>query len=186
MFFVLRPYLWYKLLNSLFFGLTVGSIFVLYTPLEPSVFSLGGIMLAVGLLVVAKLYEKMMNLLVFYYVTLAVELLALVIVVSLLGFKFHYASALFIYASYQVTFMFGSYLVRIETLVLKRTALLSFADVMKQKGYLYGMVISYLFYKALEGYGIVDKQMQVYWLHSLLFVLQIAVLALVFRSFVRR
>lgn len=47
------------------------------------------------------------------------------------------------------------------------------------------MVISYLFYKALEGYGIVDKQMQVYWLHSLLFVLQIAVLALVFRSFVR-
>lgn len=182
----LRPYLWYKLLNSLFFGLTVGSIFVLYTPLEPSVFSLGGIVLAIGLLVVAKAYEKMMNLLVFYYVTLGVELIALGIVVALLVFRFHYANALFIYASYQLTFMFGGYLVRIETLVLKRAILLSLADVMKQKGYLLGMVFSYVFYKGLEYIGIVDKQIQVYDLHMLLLLQQIAIVLLVFKSFKHR
>lgn len=179
----LRPYLWYKLFNSLFFGLTVGSIFVLYTPLEPSVFSLGGIILAIGLLVVAKAYEKMMNLLVFYYVTLGVELIAFGIVLALLIFGFHYPNALFIYASYQLTFMFGGYLVRIETLILKRTTLLSLADVMKQKGYLLGMVWSYLFYKGLESMGITDKQIQVYDLHMLLLLQQIAIIVLVFKSF---
>ena len=81
-----RTYLWYKLFNSLFFGLSVGSVFILYTPLEPSIFSLGGIALAVGMLVVAKYYEKMMNLLVFYRMTLLVEIVALIIVVSFLIF----------------------------------------------------------------------------------------------------
>jgi hypothetical protein len=179
----LRAYLWYKWLNSLFFGLTVGSIFVLYTPLEPSVFSLGGIMLAVGLLVVAKAYEKMMNLLVFYYISLGVEALTLVIVLALLALRFNYASALFIYASYQATFAFGNYLVRMETLALKRPVLLSFADVMKQKGYLVGMVLSYLFYKGLDFYGISEKQTQVYDLHALLLLLQIVIIFFVFKAF---
>lgn len=148
---ILRPYLWYKLLNSLFFGLAVGSIFVLYTPLEPSVFSLGGIGLAVGLLVVAKVYEKMMNLLVFYRITLLVELISLLIVISFLVFQYSYSNVLFIYISYQLTFVFGNYLVRMETLALKRAALLSFADVTKQQGYLAGMVLSYFF---LQNYRI--------------------------------
>jgi len=182
----LRAYLWYKLFNSLFFGLSVGSIFVLYTPLEPSIFSLGGIVLAVGMLVVAKFYEKMMHLLVFYRITFLVELIALGIVLSFLLFKYHYANALFIYASYQVTFMFGGYLVRMETLVLKKTALLSFADVLKQKGYLVGMVLSYGFYKVLEYYGITDKQTQVYALHVSLFLLQMVILYLVFKAFSKR
>jgi len=116
---------------------------------------LGGIVLAVGMLVVAKFYEKMMHLLVFYRITLLVELIALGIVLSFLLFKYHYANALFIYASYQVTFMFGGYLMRVETLVLKKTALLSFADVVKQKGYLLGMVLSYGFYKLLDYVAIV-------------------------------
>lgn len=179
----LRPYLWYKLLNSLFFGLAVGSVFVLYTPLEPSVFSLGGIGLAIGLLVVAKVYEKMMNLLVFYRVTLFVEFLALLIVVSFLLFRYSYSSVLFIYISYQLTFVFGNYLMRIETLALKRTILLSFADVLKQKGYLIGMVLSYLFYKGIEWYGISDKQEQVYALHVGLLFIQIVIILLVFKAF---
>ncbi|KFL35117.1 MULTISPECIES: hypothetical protein [unclassified Sulfurospirillum] len=179
----LRPYLWYKLLNSLFFGLAVGSVFVLYTPLEPSVFSLGGIGLAIGLLVVAKVYEKMMNLLVFYRITLLVEFLALLIVVSFLLFRYSYSSVLFIYISYQLTFVFGNYLMRIETLALKRTILLSFADVLKQKGYLIGMVLSYLFYKSIEWYGISDKQEQVYALHVGLLFIQIVIIFLVFKAF---
>lgn len=181
-----RTYLWYKLFNSLFFGLSVGSVFILYTPLEPSIFSLGGIALAVGMLVVAKYYEKMMNLLVFYRMTLLVEIVALVIVVSFLIFKYHYLNALFIYASYQVTFIFGGYLVRMETLLLKKTALLSFADILKQKGYLLGMVLSYIFYKTVEFFDIVDKQTQVYILHVGLFMLQIIIISLVFQTFKRR
>ena len=182
----LRAYLWYKLLNSLFFGLSVGSVFVLYTPLEPSVFSLGGIALAFGMLFVAKFYEKMMNLLVFYRVNLLVEIVPLLIILSFLCFGYHYMNALFIYASYQVTFMFGGYLVRMETLVLKRTTLLSFADVMKQKGYLVGMVLSYGFYKVLESLSVFDKQFQVYYLHVSLLVLQIVILYLVFKAFNQR
>lgn len=179
----LRPYLWYKLLNSLFFGLAVGSVFVLYTPLEPSVFSLGGIGLAVGLLVVAKAYEKMMNLLVFYRITLLVEFLALLIVVSFLIFQYSYTNVLFIYISYQFTFVFGNYLMRIETLALKRTVLLSFADVVKQKGYLAGMVLSYVFYKSIEYFGVLDKQSQVYCLHIGLLAVQIVIIYCVFKAF---
>ena len=180
---VLRPYLWYKLFNSIFFGLAVGSVFVLYTPLEPSVFSLGGIGLAIGLLVVAKGYEKMMNLLTFYRITLFVEFLSLLIVISFLLFRYSYNDVLFIYCSYQLTFVFGNYLMRIETLVLKRTVLLSFADVLKQKGYLIGMVISYVFYKIIEFFGVFDKEMQVYYLHGLLLVVQIVILWCVFKAF---
>lgn len=181
-----RVYLWYKLLNSLFFGFSVGSIFVLYTPLEPSVFSIGGIALALGMLLVAKFYEKMMHLLVFYRVNVLVEVIPLLIILSFLLFQYHYMNALFIYASYQITFMFGGYLVRMETLVLKKTALLSFADVMKQKGYLVGMVLSYGFYKALEMNGVLDKQRQVYDLHIVLLLLQIVILYLLFKAFSKR
>ena len=182
----LRPYLWYKLLNSLFFGVTVGSVFVLYTPLEPSVFSLGGIALAIGLLVVAKFYEKMMNLLVFYRVSLLVEVITLGSVLAFLAFKMSYLNALVIYLSYQTIFVFGGYLIRIETLALKRTSLLSLADVMKQKGYLIGMIVAYLFYKALEWCGTTQKIEQVYALHILLLVLQIAIIVLVLKSFRQR
>ena len=179
----LRFYLWYKLLNSLFFGLAVGSVFVLYTPLEPSVFSLGGIGLAIGLLLVAKAYEKMMNLLVFYGVSLGVELLSLFIVMSFLLFDYAYANVLFIYIAYQMTFIFGNYLMRMETLVLKRTRLLSFADVVKQKGYLAGMIFSYIFYKGLEYCEIMEKQTQVYYLHELLLGIQILMIVLVVKAF---
>ncbi|AFL68806.1 hypothetical protein [Sulfurospirillum barnesii] len=179
----LRPYLWYKLLNSLYFGIAIGSVFVLYTPLEPSVFSLGGIGLAVGLLMVAKGYEKMMNLRVFYGVSLGVELLSFVIVVSFLLFDYAYANVLFIYISYQVTFVFGSYLMRMETLALKRSVLLSYVDIMKQKGYLAGMLLSFLVYKSLEFIGIVDKQAQVYSLHVGLFCVQTLIIVLVFKAF---
>ncbi len=65
-----RPYVWYKLLNSLFFGLSTGSVFILYAPLKPSIYSLGGIVLALGLLVVAKWYERMMNRRVFFAIAL--------------------------------------------------------------------------------------------------------------------
>ena len=181
----LRAYIWYKFLNSLFFGLSVGSIFIIYTPLKPSVYSLGGIVLALGMLSIAKWYDLMMNIKVFYKVTLFVEITVLLFVGLFLVFNYSYMIALSVYIGYQVTFMFGNYLVRIETIVLKKTAILSITDVVKQKGYLFGMIISYLFYKGLEYLHVTDKKIQVYDLHVGLFILQIVILILIVKAFKR-
>ena len=156
---------------------------MLYAPLEPSIFSLGGVVLAIGLLFVAKRYEKMMNLPAFFRINLLVAGLMLVMILAFLVLKLSYMSALFIYICYQATFLFGSYLVRMETLALKRTSLLSMADVLKQKGYLAGMVLSYLFYKGAEFWGISDKELQVYILHVGLLVLQFLIIALLLKAF---
>ena len=178
-----RYYLWYKLLNSLFFGISTGSIFIIYAPLKPSIYSLGGIILALGLLIVAKFYEKMMNKRIFYLVSILIEGVVLIMVAYFLLFSYSYTTALLVYASYQLTFMFGSYLVRVETLMLKKSVMLKFVDVAKQKGYLIGMVVAYLFYKGLELQGLVDKQEQVYFLHFILLVLQSGVLWSVYKAF---
>ena len=179
----IRSYLYYKFLNSLFLGLSVGSIFILYTPLEPSVFSLGGIFLAIGILILAKFYNKIMNIKSFFYITLFVEVTVLGFVAIFLILNYSYMSALLVYLGYQVTFVFGSYLVRMETLVLKKTKIISFADIMKQKGYLGGLVLSYLFYKILSYIGIVDKQTQVYNLHIGLIFLEFAIIFMILKSF---
>lgn len=179
----LRAYIWYKFLNSLFFGLSVGSIFIIYTPLKPSIYSLGGIMLALGMLTIAKWYDVMMNLKVFYKVTLFVEIIVFLFVLFFLIFNYSYMIALSVYMGYQVTFMFGNYLVRMETIALKKTQILSFTDVAKQKGYLFGMIISYLFYKSLEYFNIVDKKIQVYDLHVGLLVLQVCIIILIIKAF---
>ncbi|MCF6172596.1 MAG: hypothetical protein L3J44_02255 [Campylobacteraceae bacterium] len=178
-----RAYLYYKFLNSLFLGLSVGSIFVLYTPLQPSIYSLGGIFLALGMLVLAKFYDKIMNLEFFFYITLFVEFVVLVFVASFLILNYSYVTALLVYTGYQITFVFGSYLVRMETIALKKTQIISYADIMKQKGYLIGLVLSYLFYKLLEYVGITSKQIQVYDLHVGLFILEIIIIIFIFRSF---
>jgi len=181
----LRVYIWYKFLNSMFLGVSVGSIFVLYTPLEPSVYSLGGIALALGMLFMAKWYDVMMNLKVFFRVTVLVESIVLAFVCLFLYFHYSYMIALGVYIGYQVTFMFGNYLVRMETIALKKITALSIADVAKQKGYLLGMIVSYLFYKVLEYIGIDDKKIQVYDLHVGLLLLQICIIILVIKAFKR-
>ncbi len=178
-----RYYFWYKFFNSLFLGLSVGSIFVIYTPLKPSMFSLGGVALAIGMLIVAKFYEKIMNIRYFFYITMLVELTVLGFVIFFLLFKYSYMSALTVYLGYQLTFVFGSYLVRMETVALKRTSLLSFADIAKQKGYLLGLILSYIFYKILEYFGIIKKQIQVYDLYMVALIVQIIIVLLVMKSF---
>ena len=165
----IREFIKYKFLNSLFLGLSVGSIFVLYTPLMPSIYSIGGILLALGMLMVAKLYSKILNIRSFYRISLFIELLLLVVLGYFLLFSYSYATALVIYTGYQITFVFGSYLVRAETLFLKKRKSMEWVDVAKQKAYLLGMLLSYLFYTTLEGfYGVTDKQTQVYLIHFLL------------------
>ncbi len=180
----IREFLKYKLLNSAFLGLSVGSIFILYTPLMPSVYSVGGILLAIGMLIVAKFYYKILNINYFYKISLFVELVLLFVLTYFLLFSYSYMTALIIYIGYQVTFTFGSYLIRAETLFLKKSKPIELVDVAKQKGYLLGMLVSYLFYTALEYFAnISDKQIQVYDIHFLLLALQGLIIFYLIKSF---
>ena len=179
-----REFLKYKLLNSAFLGLSVGSIFTLYAPLMPSVYSIGGIALALAMLFLAKLYSKILNINSFYKISLLVEFIMLFLILYFLLFSYSYSTALLFYVGYQATFVFGSYLIRAETLFLRRAKILEFVDVAKQKGYLAGLLLSYLFYQFLERlYGIEEKQTQVYLLHFLLLLSQLLIIFYLLKSF---
>ena len=182
----IKNYIIYKFLNSLFLGLSVGSVFVLYTPLKPSIYSLGGIALAIGMLIIAKLYPYIMTMKWFFRFSMLVELIILIVIIYFLLNPYTYTTALFIYIGYQITFMFGSYLVRAETLALDDDEKLSKVDMAKQIGYLAGMLISYLFYKSLEYfYQITNKQTQVYDLHYILLVNELLIILFLYISFKR-
>ena len=138
------------------------------------------------MLFIAKLYSKILNIKYFYRISLFVELIALVLICGFLIFSYSYATAFFIYIGYQATFTFGSYLVRAETVLLKKAKILTFLDVAKQKGYLAGLGISFLFYKILEYYfGIEDNQMKVYYIHFLLLFVEICIIVYLQKSFIK-
>ncbi len=179
-----REFINYKFFNSFFTGLSIGSIFTIYTPLDPSLFSAGGIFLALAMLFIAKLYSKIMNRHYFYLISLAVEMVMLALVLYFLLFSYSYTTALMVYIGYQATFSFGSYLVRAETMLFRRSKVLTFLDVTKQKGYLVGMVISFLFYKALEYlFNITENTTQVYDLHFLLLAVELTTIFYLLRAF---
>ena len=181
---VIRKFLWYKFLNSLFLGLSIGSIFTLYTPLNPSIYSMGGVFLALGMLFIAKQYSKILNINAFYKISLLVEIVLLFGIAYFLVFSYSYTTALIVYLGYQLTFVFGSYLVRAETLFLKYKKAIELVDVSKQKGYLLGMLLSYAFYEGIEYFvGITDNQLQVYWIHFLLLTSQISIILMLLASF---
>jgi len=175
----------YKFMNSLFLGLSVGAVFTLYAPLTPSLYSIGGIGLALGILIVSRFYHKILNSHYLFIISLFVEIVLLIAMVYFLFFPYEYQSALIIYIAYQATFIFGSYLVRAETLLLVEDTLLTRVDTAKQLGYLFGMGLSYLFYKVLDYYNITDSQTQVYDLHFVLIFIEVVVIWLIFRSFRR-
>ncbi len=179
-----RIYIWYKLFNSSFTGLSIGSIFTIYAPLEPSIYSIGGILLAIGMMIVAKFYEKIMTIRKFFIISMFVEFVILFLVIFFLIKPYTYMTALLIYAGYQLTFVFGSYLVRAETLILRKKHLLSLVDIYKQAGYLIGLVVSFVFYKILEhSFQITTNQEKVYYLHFLLLVVEVIIIYLLYRSF---
>lgn len=179
-----KNFIKYKFFNSLFLGTSVGSIFTIYAPLEPSVYSLGGIFLALGMLFVATLYSKILNINYFYKISLFVELVILSVIIAFLLLSFNYQIALFVYIGYQLTFMFGSYLVRGETLIIKKDRLLTIIDVAKQFGYLLGLGASFLFYKFIEyQFQIIDNQTQVFYIHYFLLLIEIIVIILLVKSF---
>jgi len=181
-----RKYLLYKFVNSLFLGLSVGSIFIIYEPLKPLVYSLGGILLAGAMLILASQYKKLMNKKALFCVLLSVEIVTLVIVLTFLLLGKSLLSALIIYVCYQVTFLFGNYVMRVETVVLRHIKLYSFADMLRQAGYLAGLGAAFVAYESCELVGVLDKVAQVYYLHYMLVVVQfITIVCLVF-SFSRK
>ncbi len=173
----------YKFFNSLFLGLSVGAIFTLYAPLEPSIYSLGGVLLAILMLVVARFYHHILNADWFFRISLFVEAVLLLAMLYFIYASYSYQTALLLYIGYQVTFVFGSYLVRAETLLLKTDTLLTQLDTAKQLGYLLGMGVSYMIYKLFAHYGIDTPQEQVYTLHFLLIGIEVLVIVLIFKSF---
>jgi hypothetical protein len=164
-------------------GLSVGAIFTLYTPLEPSIYSLGGVFLSLAMLLVARLYDQILNALWFFRISLFVEVVLLIAIAYFLYHSYSYQTALLMYIGYQITFVFGSYLIRAETLLLKTNSLLTKLDTAKQLGYLVGMALAYAFYKVMELYAIQSNQEQVYTLHFLLLVLEVLVIFTIFKSF---
>lgn len=175
----------YKFFNSLFLGVSVGAIFTLYAPLEPSIYSIGGIVLALAMLFVARLYNQILNANWLFRISLFVEIVLLCAILYFLYYSYNYQTALMMYIGYQITFVFGSYLVRAETLLLKENEILSRLDTAKQLGYLLGMGISYLVYQTLAYLGISQNQSQIYTIHVILAGVEMVVILLIFKSFRR-
>jgi hypothetical protein len=182
----IKNYLGYKLFNSLFFGFSVGTIFIIYEPLKPAVYSIGGILLALGTFILAAQYQKLMSKKALFIVLLIVELIAFIIVLAFLVLKNSLLSALIIYVCYQITFLFGNYVFRVETFFLKRVKLFSFIDMLKQIGYLLGLGGAFILYGTFEFYGVLSKIEQVYYLHYILVVIQLIVIFCLIISFKRK
>lgn len=181
-----KSFLWYKLFNSSFTGLSIGMLFTIYDPLDPLVYSAGGIFLAIAMLIIAKFYDKLLNIKSFYYISLMVELMMLFTVIIFVLLQFSLVSALLIYIGYQFTFTFGGYLVRAETLVAQDKELLGEIDFNKQLGYLLGLAASFLFYETLKvGFEIVEPKIQISILNYVLIVLQCFIIFFLIRSFSR-
>ena len=180
-------YLTYKLLNSLFLGSSLGTVFIIYSPLQPATFSIGGIGLAVATIALATQYSRILYINYFYVISLLVEFVILLVIILFLLFSINDQIAMAVYVGYQITFLFGTYLVRCETLLLPDNRMLTKLDIFKQAGYLLGLGVSYLFYQSLTSfYNIADKTDQVYTMHYPLLAIQILVLISLFLAFKKK
>lgn len=178
-----RPYFRYKFFNSLFTGVVGGSVFTIYASLSPSTFSIGGIILALGMMGMAYLYHRLMTLKYFFRFSLVSELVMLFMVGYYLLFSSKSLTALIVYAAYQLSFILGGYLGRAETRFAKKAHIMGWIDIAKQQGYIGGLTLSYGFYLLLEYSGIVEPAAQVYYLHWVLLLLEILIILLLIRSF---
>ena len=182
----IRPaaFIRYKFLNFLFLGLSVGAVFVLYTPLSPAVFSAGGLGLAVGTLIVATQYRRILAPTWFFRLSLLVDLITLSGVAAVLILPIEAPLALLVYIGYQITFSLGNYLVRCETLMMVAVDQLRRLDVAKQAGYLLGMAVAWGLYTSLERLaGLTNEAAQVVSLHWLLLGVEVGVLITLWQAF---
>ena len=149
-----KYFLWYKLLNSSFTGLSIGILFTIYQPLsDPSIYSLGGIILAAAMLIIANYYDKLLNIRNFFQISMGVEIVMLLTLLLL---------------------------------VAKDKELLGKIDINKQLGYLFGLGLSFVFYKILEyGFEITNAKVQISILHNFLVSLQTIIIIVLANSFTK-
>ena len=181
-----KNFILYKLFNSSFTGLSIGILFTIYEPLKPLVYSVGGMILALSMLIIANFYEKLLNIKSFFKVTIFVEVVMLLTIVAFMVLGYSLYSAMLIYCGYQLTFIFGGYLVRAETLVANDKELISNIDIAKHFGYLVGLGCSSVFYMLMDqAFDVPDSKDQITILHYLLIVLQSVIIILALSSFKR-
>ena len=180
----LRKYINYKFFNSLFLGVGIGSFISQYNPIKISEIAILGILFSVLSILIAKVYTKIMFQQYFYIILLFVEFVMLFWMTFFLLFEFSYKIALLIYISRSVTFLFGDYLGRAETHLVKRKQIFSFIDINRQMGMIIGMIIAVIFYYILEKvYFISDNQSQVYYIHFFLYIIELLIIYLLVKSF---
>jgi hypothetical protein len=179
-----RNYIYYKFFNSLFLGVGIGSFISQYNPIKISEIAILGILFSVLSILIAKVYTKIMFQQYFYIILLFVEFVMLFWMTFFLLFEFSYKIALLIYISRSVTFLFGDYLGRAETHLVKRKQIFSFIDINRQMGMIIGMIIAVIFYYILEKvYFISDNQSQVYYIHFFLYIIELLIIYLLVKSF---
>ena len=179
-----RNYIYYKFFNSLFLGVGIGSYISQYNPIKISEIAVLGILFSVLSILIAKLYTKIMFQKYFYIILLFVEFVMLFWMTFFLIFEFSYKIALLIYISRSVTFLFGDYLGRAETHLMKPKQIFSFIDINRQMGMIFGMIIAVMFYYILEKvYFISDNQSQVYYIHFFLYIIELLIIYLLVKSF---
>jgi len=141
-----------------------------------------GVALAVGMLLVARLYVYILNTEWFFWISLFVEIVLLMVMCYFLFYPYTYQSALVVYVGYQATFVFGNYLCVWRRSLGEDRLLIRLATA-KQTGYLSGMAVSYLFYRLLDQFDIIENQPQVYYLYFILIAVELLVIFLVIKSF---
>ncbi len=179
-----RNYLKYKFFNSLFLGAGIGSYISQYQPIKISEIAILGIIFAFLSLFIAKIYHKIIYKKYFFQISLFVELVMVFWMLFFLFFPFSYKIALLIYVARSLTFLFGDYLQRSETYLLKKKKIFSFIDVNRQIGIIVGMVFAVIYYYILEEYfQITENQKLVYYIHFILFGVECMIIYFLLKSF---
>jgi len=174
----------YKFVNTMFMGIAIGSYVIQYQPIKIDDYPIMGILFAILTIIIAALYKRIMKIDYFFKFLLIVELIMLIWIIFFLIYPYSYQVALLIYIARNITFLFGDFLGRAETIFLKKTEILSSIDIFKQIGSIFGMILSVLFYKWIEQtYQIFDNESKVYYIHFILIFLQFIIIFLVLKSF---
>jgi hypothetical protein len=179
-----KTYITYKFVNTMFMGIAIGSYVIQYQPIEIDDYPIMGIIFAILTIIIASLYTRIMKIDYFFKFLLIVELIMLTWIIFFLIYPYSYQVALLIYIARSITFLFGDFLGRAETIFLNKTEILSSIDIFKQLGNISGMIISVIFYKWIEQtYLISDNESKVYYIHFILVSLQVIIIFLVLKSF---
>jgi len=182
-----KTFITYKFINTMFMGIAIGSYVTQYKPIKIDDYPIMGIIFAILTIGIASLYKRIMKIDYFFKFLLIVESIMLIWIIFFLIYPYSYQVALLIYIARSITFLFGDFLGRAETIFLNKTETLSSIDIFKQLGNISGMIFSVLFYKWIEEtYLISDNESKVYYIHFLLVILQVIIIFLVFKSFQRK